>query len=300
MEEVPAWLIKTACEPFRAARCSRVVPPLRRWAAHPPSLRPAAPARRPPRPPATDGPGAATDGPGDTARRPSASARSRSAPTRATTSRRQPSQADRRLLPGADRHRRQGQHRRPRHVPGPDQLVPAGHAGRRRSRGSPATGCGSSPPRASRTTISDVWATIAQNYTDGLQGRRPPATTASSTSSRSTTTRGSSSTGRASSPRRATRSPKTLAEFTALGDKMQADGLIPMAFGDKDGWPAMGTFDILNMRMNGYDFHIGLMAGKREVDRPEDQGRLRELGGAPPVLPGGRRRPDVAGSRAGA
>ena len=29
-----------------------------------------------------------------------------------------------------------------------------------------------------------------------------------------------------------------------------------MAFADKDGWPAMGTFDILNMRINGYDFHV--------------------------------------------
>ncbi len=47
-------------------------------------------------------------------------------------------------------------------------------------------------------------------------------------------------------------------------DKMKSDGLIPLAFGDKDGWPAMGTFDILNMRMNGYDFHTGLMAGKQK------------------------------------
>jgi multiple sugar transport system substrate-binding protein len=34
-----------------------------------------------------------------------------------------------------------------------------------------------------------------------------------------------------------------------------------MAFGDSDGWPAMGTFDIINLRQNGYDFHVGLMAG---------------------------------------
>jgi len=56
--------------------------------------------------------------------------------------------------------------------------------------------------------------------------------------------------------------PKTIADFTTLGDKMKKDGLIPLAFGDKDGWPAMGTFDILNMRINGYDFHVSLMAGK--------------------------------------
>lgn len=55
--------------------------------------------------------------------------------------------------------------------------------------------------------------------------------------------------------------PTTIQEFTALGDRMKADGLVPMAFGDSDGWPAMGTFDIINMRVNGYDYHVGLMAG---------------------------------------
>ena len=39
------------------------------------------------------------------------------------------------------------------------------------------------------------------------------------------------------------------------------DGLIPFAFADKDGWAAMGTFDILNMRINGYDFHMALCQG---------------------------------------
>src|SRR5215216_1827813 len=56
--------------------------------------------------------------------------------------------------------------------------------------------------------------------------------------------------------------PKTLDELKTLGAKMKQDGLVPIAFGDKDGWPAMGTFDQLNMRINGYDFHVNLMAGK--------------------------------------
>lgn len=56
--------------------------------------------------------------------------------------------------------------------------------------------------------------------------------------------------------------PKTLDELRALARKMEKDGLTPIAFGDKDGWPAMGTFDYLNMRANGYDFHIALMAGE--------------------------------------
>ncbi|GIH96480.1 ABC transporter substrate-binding protein [Planobispora siamensis] len=62
--------------------------------------------------------------------------------------------------------------------------------------------------------------------------------------------------------------PKTLDEFTALSREMKADGLIPIAFADKDGWPAMGTFDIVNMRTNGYDFHISLMAGKESWTDP--------------------------------
>ncbi|MET7372002.1 ABC transporter substrate-binding protein [Micromonospora arida] len=56
--------------------------------------------------------------------------------------------------------------------------------------------------------------------------------------------------------------PTTLDQLTALTAQMKRDGLIPIAFADKDGWPAMGTFDILNLRINGYQFHIDLMAGK--------------------------------------
>ena len=63
--------------------------------------------------------------------------------------------------------------------------------------------------------------------------------------------------------------PKTFDELKTLSDKIQGDGLIPLAFGDKDGWPAMGTFDILNLRLNGYDFHIGLMAGKEKWTDPK-------------------------------
>lgn len=58
--------------------------------------------------------------------------------------------------------------------------------------------------------------------------------------------------------------PKTIDEFKALGDKMKGKGLAPLAFADKDGWEAMGTFDILNLRVNGYDYHINLMAGKED------------------------------------
>jgi multiple sugar transport system substrate-binding protein len=63
--------------------------------------------------------------------------------------------------------------------------------------------------------------------------------------------------------------PATWDDLIALCKKMQTDGLTPIAFGDKDGWPAQGTFDILNLRLNGYDFHVGLMAGKEKWTDPK-------------------------------
>jgi multiple sugar transport system substrate-binding protein len=63
--------------------------------------------------------------------------------------------------------------------------------------------------------------------------------------------------------------PKTFDEWVTLCAKMKADGLTPIAFGDKDGWPAFGTFDYLNMRINGYQFHIDLMAHKNSWTDPK-------------------------------
>ncbi|MBL1085902.1 carbohydrate ABC transporter substrate-binding protein [Streptomyces actinomycinicus] len=56
--------------------------------------------------------------------------------------------------------------------------------------------------------------------------------------------------------------PGTWDDFVGLLKRMKKDGLVPLAFGDKDAWPAMGTFDQINFRLNGYDFHVELMAGK--------------------------------------
>ncbi|PUA80199.1 ABC transporter substrate-binding protein [Nocardioides currus] len=63
--------------------------------------------------------------------------------------------------------------------------------------------------------------------------------------------------------------PESKDDFMSLMDDMQGKGITPFAFGDKDGWPAMGTFDILNMRLNGFDFHMGLMAGEEKWDGDE-------------------------------
>jgi multiple sugar transport system substrate-binding protein len=61
--------------------------------------------------------------------------------------------------------------------------------------------------------------------------------------------------------------PATFDDLKSLAQKMKADGLIPIAFADKDGWPAMGTFDYLNMRLNGYQFHLDLCAHKESWDQ---------------------------------
>jgi multiple sugar transport system substrate-binding protein len=62
---------------------------------------------------------------------------------------------------------------------------------------------------------------------------------------------------------------KNLDEFKSLLGQVKSDGMTPLAFADKDGWPAMGTFDYLNMRANGYDFHIKLMRGDESWESPQ-------------------------------
>ena len=51
-------------------------------------------------------------------------------------------------------------------------------------------------------------------------------------------------------------------DFYTLSAQIKTDGMVPVAFADKDGWPAMGTFDQLNLRINGYAYHVSLMAGQ--------------------------------------
>jgi multiple sugar transport system substrate-binding protein len=62
--------------------------------------------------------------------------------------------------------------------------------------------------------------------------------------------------------------PTNWDQLVALAKQMKDDGN-PMGFCDKDGWPAMGTFDYINMRTNGYAYHIRLMAGKESWDSPQ-------------------------------
>jgi multiple sugar transport system substrate-binding protein len=63
--------------------------------------------------------------------------------------------------------------------------------------------------------------------------------------------------------------PTTWDALLQLCAKMKKDGLSPIAFADKEGWPAMGTFDYLNMRTNGYQFHVDLCAHNESWDSPK-------------------------------
>ncbi len=63
--------------------------------------------------------------------------------------------------------------------------------------------------------------------------------------------------------------PTTMDEMTALMKDMQGKKISPIAFAAKDAWAPMGTFDILNMRLNGYDFHMALCQGKEKWDSAE-------------------------------
>ncbi len=55
--------------------------------------------------------------------------------------------------------------------------------------------------------------------------------------------------------------PTDLDGLQSLSSDMQDVGVTPFAFANDGFWPAMGTFDQLNFRLNGYQFHVDLMAG---------------------------------------
>ncbi|NAZ81375.1 extracellular solute-binding protein [Kineococcus sp. R8] len=116
--------------------------------------------------------------------------------------------------------------------------------------------------------ISDVWSTIGADYTDAF---KKASTGEDGKQYLVPTTYGPWAVFYRKSlfAERGYQAPTTLDEMTALATQMQTDGLVPIAFADKEGWPAMGTFDQLNMRINGYQFHVDLMAGKEAWTDPK-------------------------------
>jgi multiple sugar transport system substrate-binding protein len=67
--------------------------------------------------------------------------------------------------------------------------------------------------------------------------------------------------------------PTTWTEYLSLADRMRRDGIDPLAFGDLEQFPALGLFDILNLRLNGYSFHLDLLGGRQPWTDP----RVRDV-----------------------
>jgi multiple sugar transport system substrate-binding protein len=55
---------------------------------------------------------------------------------------------------------------------------------------------------------------------------------------------------------------KTWDDLVAASAKLKAAGITPFAIGTKALWPTGGWFDYMNLRVNGYEFHMDLTAGK--------------------------------------
>ena len=63
--------------------------------------------------------------------------------------------------------------------------------------------------------------------------------------------------------------PKTWAELIAACEKLKAAGITPFAIGTKALWPTGGWFDYLDLRINGYEFHMDLTSGKVPYTDPK-------------------------------
>ncbi len=56
--------------------------------------------------------------------------------------------------------------------------------------------------------------------------------------------------------------PKNWEEFNAVASSLKEAGVTPITIGTKYLWTAAGVFDYLNLRINGYEVHNDLTAGK--------------------------------------
>ncbi len=65
--------------------------------------------------------------------------------------------------------------------------------------------------------------------------------------------------------------PKTWDEFVAACATLKAAGITPITIGSKYLWTTAGVFDYLNLRTNGYEFHMDLTLGKVPYTDPKVQ-----------------------------
>lgn len=63
--------------------------------------------------------------------------------------------------------------------------------------------------------------------------------------------------------------PRTWAALLEACKKLKESGVAPIVIGTKALWPAAGWFDYLDLRLNGRDFHLSLMAGKTPYTDPK-------------------------------
>ena len=70
--------------------------------------------------------------------------------------------------------------------------------------------------------------------------------------------------------------PKNWAEFVANCEKFKAAGIDCLTTGTKALWPGAGIFDYINMRTNGYEFHMDLTAGKAKWTDPKTKAAFAE------------------------
>ena len=70
--------------------------------------------------------------------------------------------------------------------------------------------------------------------------------------------------------------PKNWAEFVANCERFKAAGIDCLTTGTKALWPGAGIFDYINMRTNGYEFHMDLTAGKAKWTDPKTKAAFAE------------------------
>lgn len=79
--------------------------------------------------------------------------------------------------------------------------------------------------------------------------------------------------------------PTTWDDFIALCDTLMTQGIVPLSIGTgSTPWVASGWFDILNLRVNGADFHKELLAGKHSFDSTEVQNTMKYYSQVVPYL----------------
>ena len=78
--------------------------------------------------------------------------------------------------------------------------------------------------------------------------------------------------------RRSSRTPGTSSSPTAR--KFKAAGIDCLTTGTKALWPGAGIFDYMNLRTNGYDFHMELTTRQGRLDRRPRPRDLRRMGQA--------------------